>query len=150
MPAQLCLTLFNPMNRSTPGLPVHQCSCLPNITSQHGSLQQLLPIFQPTLLTLLHPHLSSQCSHQALNTHPTHWHPYTCLPISFTFKSSQPLPGIFSMLRALLFITVCLPVPLILMFFAVLRHSLYTCACLAPLPSDFLITGPVSYTKLPK
>ena len=49
--AQSCLTLFDPMNRSTPGLPVHHQ--LPEFTQTHvhgvgDAIQPSLPLSSPS------------------------------------------------------------------------------------------------------
>ena len=61
--AQLCLTLWNPMNRSTPGLPVHHQ--LPEFTQTH--VQQFADAIQPShLLSSPSPPSPDPSQHQGL------------------------------------------------------------------------------------
>ena len=92
--AQLCPTLCNPMNRSTPGLPVHHH--LPEFTQTH--IHRVSDAIQPS-----HPRSSpsvpapNPSQHQNLFKEPTlhmRWPKYWSF--SFSISPSKELPGLIS------------------------------------------------------
>ena len=92
--AQLCPTLCNPMNRSTPGLPVHHQ--LPEFTENHVHL--VSDAIQPShpLLSLIHLHPIPPsirvCSNES--TLRMRWPKYWSF--SFSIIPSKEIPGLIS------------------------------------------------------
>ena len=92
--AQSCPTLCNPMNRSTPGLPVHHQ--LPEFTQTHvhrvsGAIQPSIPLSSPS------PPSPNPSQHQSLfqwvnSSH--RWPKYWCF--SFSIIPSKEIPGLIS------------------------------------------------------
>ena len=92
--AQLCLTLCNPMNCSTPGLPVHHQ--LPDFT-QNQSIESVMPsshliLCRPLLLLLPTPPSIRVFSNES-TLHmrwPTYW------SFNFNISTSNEHPGVIS------------------------------------------------------
>ena len=92
--AQLCLTLCNPMNRSTPGLPVHHQ--LPDFTQTHfhpvgDAIQQSHPLLSLLLLPLIPPSIRVFSNESTLRMRcPKFW------SFSFSISPSNEHPGLIS------------------------------------------------------
>ena len=92
--AQSCPTLCNPMNRSTPGLPVHHQ--LPEITQTHvyrvsDSIQPSHPLSSPS------PAAPNPSQHQSFSNESTlrmRWPKYWSF--SFSIIPSKEIPGLIS------------------------------------------------------
>ena len=92
--AQSCLTLCNPMNRSTPGLPVHHQ--LLEFTQTHvhwvgDAIQPSHPLSSPS------PPAPSPSQHQVFSNEPTlrmRWP--KCWSFSFSISPSNEHPGLIS------------------------------------------------------
>ena len=83
--AQSCSTLCNPMNHSTPGLPVHHQ--LPEFTQIHGHLI----LCRPLLLPPISPSIRVFSNESALNIRwPKYW------SFSFSIIPSKEHPGLIS------------------------------------------------------
>ena len=85
--AQLCLTLCNPMNRSTPGLRVHHQ--LPESTQTHvhrvdNAIQLSHPLSSPSLPALIFPSISVFPNDLALHIR---WPKYWCFSFSISLSS---------------------------------------------------------------
>ena len=92
--AQSCPTLCNPMNRSTPGLPVHHQ--LPEFT-QTMSIESVMPsnyliLCCPLLLPLIFPSIRIFSNESAL---PMRWPKYWSF--SFSISPSSEHPGLISL-----------------------------------------------------
>ena len=86
-----CLTLHNPMNRSTPGLPVHHQ--LPELTQTHvhrvgDAIQPSDPLFSPS------PLAPNPSQHQGLFQWVMRWPKYWSF--SFSISPSSEHPGLIS------------------------------------------------------
>ena len=97
--AQSCLTLCNPMNRSTPGLPVHHQ--LPEFTQTHvhrvgDAIQPVMPSSRIILcpLLLLPPIPPSIRVFSNESTLRVRWPKYWS--VSFSIISSKEIPGLMS------------------------------------------------------
>ena len=92
--AQLCLTLCNPMNCSTPGLPVHHQ--LPDFTQTHfhpvgDAIQQSHPLLSLLLLPLIPPSIRVFSNESTLRMRcPKFW------SFSFSISPSNEHPGLIS------------------------------------------------------
>ena len=92
--AQLCLTLCNPMNCSTPGLPVHHQ--LPDFTQTHfhpvgDAIQQSHPLLSLLLLPLIPPSIRVFSNESTLlMRRPEYW------SFSFSIIRSKEIPGLIS------------------------------------------------------
>ena len=92
--AQSCLTLFNPMNHSTPGHPVHHQ--LPEFTQTHvqpvsDAIQQSHPLSSPSLLPLIFPSIRVFSNESALDVRwPKYW------SFNFNITPSNEHPGLIS------------------------------------------------------
>ena len=92
--AQSCLTLCNPMNHSTPDLPVHHH--LPEFTQTHvhrvgDAIQPSHPLSSPS------PPAPNPSQHQSLSNESTlrmRWPKYWCF--SFSIIPSKEIPGLIS------------------------------------------------------
>ena len=91
--AQSCLTLCDPMNRSTPGLPVHHH--LPEFTQTHvhrvsDAIQPSHPQSSPS------PPAANPSQHQSSNESTLHmrWPKYWSF--SFSINPSKGIPGLIS------------------------------------------------------
>ena len=91
--AQLCPTLCNPMNRSTPGLPVHHQ--FPEFT-QTMSMESVMPsshriLCHPLLLPPIPPSIRVFLNDSTLDMRwPKYWH------FSFSISPSNEHPGLIS------------------------------------------------------
>ena len=92
--AQSCLTLCDPMNRSTPGLPVHHQ--LPEFTQTH--VQQVSDAIQPSHpLSSPSPPAPNPSQHQSFSNDSTlrmKWPKYWSF--SFSIIPSKEMPGLIS------------------------------------------------------
>ena len=92
--AQLCLTLCNPMNRSTPGLPVHHQ--LPEFTQTHvhrvdDSIQPSHPLSSPSPPAPIPPNIRVFSNESTLRMRwPKYW------SLSFSISPSSEHPGLVS------------------------------------------------------
>ena len=92
--AQLCLTLCYPMNRSTPGLPVHHQ--LPEFTQAHvhrvsDAIQPSHPLSSPLLLPPVPPSIRVLSNESTLRMRwPKYW------SFSFSIFPSKEIPGLIS------------------------------------------------------
>ena len=92
--AQSCLTLFNPMNPSTPGLPVHHQ--LPEFTQTHvhrvsDAIQPSHPLSSPSLLPPILPSIRVFSNGSTLHmSWPKYW------SFSFNMNPSNEHPGLIS------------------------------------------------------
>ena len=92
--AQSCPTLFDPMNRSTPGLPVHHQ--LPEFTQTHVhqvgyAIQPSHPLSPLLLLPPIPPIIRVIYSESTLHMRwPKYW------SFSFSIIPSKEIPGLFS------------------------------------------------------
>ena len=92
--AQSCPTLCNPMNRSTPGLPVHHQ--LPEFTQIHvhrvsDAIQLSHPLSSPLLPSSIFPSIKVFSSESALHIRwPKYW------SFSFNISPSNEHPGLIS------------------------------------------------------
>ena len=92
--AQLCPTLFDPMNRSTPGLPVHHQ--LPEFTQTHvlrvsDAIQPSHPLLSPLLLPSIFPSIRVFSNELALHIRwPKYW------SFNFNISPSNEHPGLIS------------------------------------------------------
>ena len=92
--AQLCLTLCNPWNRSTPGLPVHHQ--LPESTQTHvhwvsDAIQPSHPLSSPLLLPSIFPSIRVFSSESTLRIRwPEYW------SFSFNISPFNEHPGLIS------------------------------------------------------
>ena len=92
--AQLCLTLCDPMNRSTPGLPVHHQ--LPDFTQIHvlrvsDTIQPSHPLSPPSPLAPVPPSIRVFSSESTLHMRwPKYW------SFSFSIIPSKEIPGLIS------------------------------------------------------
>ena len=91
--AQSCLTLCNPVNRSTPGLPVHHQ--LPEFTQTHvhrvSDASSHLILCRPLLLPSIPPSVKVFSSESALHIRwPKHW------SFSFSVSPSNEYSGLIS------------------------------------------------------
>ena len=92
--AQLCLTLCDPMNCSTPGLPVHHQ--LPESTQTHvhrvsDAIQPSHPLLSPSPSALIFPSIRVFSNESALHIRwPKYW------SLSFNISSSNEHPGLIS------------------------------------------------------
>ena len=92
--AQSCMTLCDPMNRSTPGLPVHHQ--LPEFTQTHvhrvsDAIQPSHPLLSPS------PLAPNPSQHQSLSSESTlrvRWPKYWSF--SFSIIPSKEIPGLIS------------------------------------------------------
>ena len=97
--AQSCPTLCDPMDCSTPGLPVHHQ--LPESTQTHihcvgDAIQPSHPLSSPLLLPSLFPSIKVLSNESALCTRwPKYW------SFSFNISPSNEHPGLISVIRAL-------------------------------------------------
>ena len=92
--AQSCPTLWNPMNRSTPGLPVHHQ--LPEYTQSHihwvgGAIQPSHPLLSPLLLPSIFPSSRVFSNESVLRIR---WPKYRSF--SFSTSSSNEYSGLIS------------------------------------------------------
>ena len=97
--AQSCPTLCNPMNRSTPGLPVHHQ--LPEFTQTHvhwvcDAIQPSHPLSSPSPPTLKPPSIKVFSSESTL---PMRWPKYRSF--SFSIIPSIEHPGLISFMNGL-------------------------------------------------
>ena len=95
---QLCPTLCDPMNRSTPGLPVHHQ--LPEFTETHvhrvgDAIQPSHPLSSPSLLLpLIQPSIRVFSNESTLRMRwPKYW------SFSFSIIPSKEIPGLISFIR---------------------------------------------------
>ena len=92
--AQSCLTLCNPMNRSTPGLPVHHK--LPEFTQTHvhwvsDAIQPSHPLASPSPLAPIPPSIRVFSNESTLRMRwPKDW------SFSFSIIPSKEIPGLIS------------------------------------------------------
>ena len=92
--AQSCLTLCDPMNHSTPGLPVHHQ--LPEFTQTHvhrvgDAIQPSHPLLSPLLLLPIPPSIRVFSNESTLCMRwPKHW------SFSFSISPSSEHPGLIS------------------------------------------------------
>ena len=91
--AQLCLTLCDPMNRSTPGLPVHHQ--LPEFTQTHvhrvsDAIQSPHPLSSPSPAPNPSQHQSFSNESTLCMRWPKYW------SFSFSIISSKEIPGLIS------------------------------------------------------
>ena len=90
---QSCLTLCDPMNHSTPGVPVHQ---LPGSTQTHvhwfsDAIQPSHPLLSPSPLAFNLSHHQGLSNESALHIRwPKYWN------FSFNISPSNELPGLIS------------------------------------------------------
>ena len=95
--AQSCLTLCNPMNRSTPGLPVHHQ--LPEFTQTHvhrvsDAIQPSHPLSSPSPLAPIPPSIRVFSNESTLRIRwPKYWN------FSFSISPSNEHPGLISFRR---------------------------------------------------
>ena len=92
--AQLCPTLCNPMNRSTPGLPVHHQ--LPEFTQTHvhrvsDAIQPSHPLSSPSLPAPIPPSIRVFFNESTLRMR---WRKYWSF--SFSIIPSEEIPGLIS------------------------------------------------------
>ena len=93
--AQSCLTLCDPMNCSTPGLPVHHQ--LPEFTQTHvhqvgDAIQTFHPLSSPSLLPPIHPSIRVFSNESTLRMRwPKYW------SFSFSIIPSKEIPGLISL-----------------------------------------------------
>ena len=103
--AQSCLTLCNPMNRSTPDLPVHHQ--LPEFTQTHvhrvsDAIQPSHPLSSPSLLPPIPPSIKVFSSESTLRMRwPKYW------SFSFSIIPSKEIPGLISFRMHRLDIIIC-------------------------------------------
>ena len=93
--SQSCLTLGNPMNRSTPGLPVHHH--LPEYSLKHTSIESVMPSSHLILccpLVLLFPVPPSIRVFSNESTLCMRWAKYWSF--SFSIIPSKEIPGLIS------------------------------------------------------
>ena len=94
---QSCPTLCDPMNHSTPGLPVHHQ--LPEFTQTHvhrvsDAIQPSHPLLSLLLLTPIPPSIRVFSNESTLRMRwPKYWN------FSFSIISSKEIPGLISMVR---------------------------------------------------
>ena len=92
--AQLCLTLCNPMNHSTPGLPVHHQ--LPEFIQTHvhrvgDAIQPSHPLLSPSLPAPIPPSIRVFSNESTLHMRwPKYW------SFSFSISPSNEHPGLIS------------------------------------------------------
>ena len=91
---QLCLTLCNPMNHSTPGLPVHHQ--LPEFTQTHvhrvsDAIQPSHPLLSPSPLAPIPPSIRVFSNESTLRMR---WPKYCSF--SFSIIPSKEIPGLIS------------------------------------------------------
>ena len=93
--AQSCPNFCNPMNRSTPGLPVHHH--LPEVTQTHvhrvrDAIQPSHPLSSPLLLPLIPPSIRVFSNESTLRMRwPNYW------SFSFSIIPSKAIPGLISL-----------------------------------------------------
>ena len=91
---QSCPTLCDPMNHSTPGLPVHHQ--LPEFTQTHihrvsDAIQPSYPLSSPSLLPPISPSIRVFCNESTLRMRwPKYW------SFSFSISPSKEIPGLIS------------------------------------------------------
>ena len=94
--AQSCPTLCNPMNHSTPGLPVHHH--LPEFTQTHvhwvsDGIQPSHPLSSPFLLPPIPPSIRVFSNESTLHMR---WPKYWSFSFSFSIIPSKEIPGLIS------------------------------------------------------